>query len=232
MSLAISPALPSALSIEAKASLPSTPGSFPAASTANPPATVRVVDRFYRLTLAQYRSMAEAGILGEHDRVVLLEGLLVNKMTKHQPHILATGLVQDCLGRAVPAGWFVEMQDPITIAESQSAPEPDAKIVRGRRRDFRDRRVTPGDVAVVVKVADSSVQEDQTTMKAIYAAASIPFFWLANLPANRVEVYADPTGPDPTPDYRRRTDLGPDDTIPLILDGQEVARIAVRDLLP
>jgi hypothetical protein len=197
-----------------------------------PPATVTVVDRLYRLTLAQYHAMAEAGILGHQDRVVLLEGLLVNKMTKHQPHIIATGLVQDSLTQAIPAGWYVEMQDPIWIAGSQSAPEPDAKVVRGSRRDFRDRRVTPADVALVVEVADSSVHEDQTTMKAIYAAASIPYYWLLNLPANRLEVYADPTGPDPNPDYRRRSDHGPDDVIPLILDGQEVARIAVRDLLP
>ena len=227
MSIAIQPAPPV---------LPSTAPSGPATARpspiSTPPATVRVVDRLYRLTVEQYHAMAEAGILGKQDRIVLLEGLLVTKMTKHQPHILATGLVQDSLTQAIPAGWFVEMQDPITIAGSQSAPEPDAKIVRGSRRDFQGRRVTPADVGLVVEVADSSVHEDQTTMKAIYAAASIPFFWLLNLPANRVEVYSDPTGPDPSPDYRRRSDHGPDDAIPLILDGREVARIAVRDLLP
>ena len=38
--------------------------------------------------------------------------------------------------------------------------------------------------------------------------------------------------PDPSPDYRKRQDLGPEDTATLILDGIEVARIAVRDLLP
>jgi Uma2 family endonuclease len=197
-----------------------------------PPTSVPFVDRLYRLTVDQYHAMAEAGILGAQDRIELIEGLLVAKMTKHQPHIIATGLTQDALAQALPTGWYVEMQDPITIAGVNSEPEPDAKVVRGTRRDYRDRRVTPADVGLVIEVADSSLHEDQTTKKALYALASIPYYWLLNLPANRLEVYSDPTGPDTNPDYRRRSDHGPDDAVPLILDGQEAARIAVRDLLP
>jgi Uma2 family endonuclease len=124
------------------------------------------------------------------------------------------------------------MQNPITIAECNSEPEPDAKVVRGTPRDFKGRRVAGSDVALVVEVSDSTLRDDQTTKKALYARAMIPFYWIVNLPSNRLEVYSDPTGPDPSPDYRRRSEHGPDDVIPLILDGQEVARIAVRDLLP
>jgi hypothetical protein len=36
-----------------------------------------------RLTVAQYHTMAEAGILTEDDPVELLEGWLVRKMTEH-----------------------------------------------------------------------------------------------------------------------------------------------------
>jgi Uma2 family endonuclease len=190
------------------------------------------VDRLYRLSVDQYHAMAEAGILGTHDRIELIEGLLVNKMTKHDPHILATELTQGVLSRTLPAGWYVSMQNPITIADADSEPEPDAKVVRGVPRDYRGRRVVGTDVALVIEISDSSLRDDQTTKKALYALASIPFYWIINLVANRLEVYSDPTGPDPSPDYRRRSDHGPDDVVPLILDGQEVARISVRDLLP
>jgi Uma2 family endonuclease len=204
---------------------PQTPG-----ATSTP--AVRVVDRLYRLTVDQYHAMAEAGILGTDDRIELLEGLLVTKMTKRDPHILATELAQGVLIRALPGGWYVSMQNPITIAECDSEPEPDAKVVRGTPRDFKGRRVVGSDVALVVEVSDSTLRDDQTTKKALYARAMIPSYWIVNLPANRLEVYSDPTGPDPSPDYRRRSEHGPDDVVPLILDGQEVARIAVRDLLP
>jgi hypothetical protein len=56
-------------------------------------------------------------------------------------------------------------------------------------------------------------------------------YWIVNVVDGRLEVYDDPTGPDSNPDYRRRTEFGPDSEVPLVLDGREVARIAVRDLL-
>jgi hypothetical protein len=45
-------------------------------------------------------------------------------------------------------------------------------------------------------------------------------------------VYTKPTGPDPNPGYRHREDYGPDDLVPLVLDGCEVTRIKVSELLP
>ena len=214
---------------------PSTPmliGVRTPAGTSTTPASVTVADRFYRLTVAQYHAMAEAGILGAEDRIELLEGLLVTKMTKNDPQMLATELAQEAFTLALPAGWYVSMQNPITIVEADSEPEPDAKVVRGLRRDYKGRRIFPADVSLVLEVSDSTVREDQSTKKALYALASIPSYWIVNLVANRLEVYTDPTGPDPSPDYRRRSDHGPDDLVPLVLDGREVARIAVRDLMP
>jgi hypothetical protein len=47
-----------------------------------------------------------------------------------------------------------------------------------------------------------------------------------------VEVYTDPTGPDERPDYRQRRDLGESEQVPVFIDGCEVARIPVSQLLP
>ena len=49
----------------------------------------------YRLSPGQYRAMAEWGILTADDRIELLEGWLVAKMTKNPPHEIAKGLTQD-----------------------------------------------------------------------------------------------------------------------------------------
>jgi Uma2 family endonuclease len=209
------------------------PAPSPTTTTEPPsPAPSTIADRLYRLSVEQYHAMAEAGILGTNDRIELIEGLLVNKMTKKRPHVIVTDLAQYTLIRALPVGWYVSMQNPIAIAEADSEPEPDIQVVRGTTRDHPDHTIVPGDVALVIEVADSSVREDQSTKKTLYALASIKYYWIINLPAKRLEVYSDPTGPDPSPDYRRRSEHGPDDVVPLVLDGQEVARIAVRDLLP
>ena len=41
--------------------------------------------RRYRLTMEQYRHLGEAQVLGPQDRVFLLNGLLVRKMTIYPP---------------------------------------------------------------------------------------------------------------------------------------------------
>ncbi|HWE39584.1 MAG TPA: Uma2 family endonuclease [Isosphaeraceae bacterium] len=201
------------------------------ATAANGPALDAIApERLYRFRVEQYDAMAEHGILTPEDRVELLEGWVVRKMGKNPPHMVVNGLVQDALTRLLPPGWFVSIQDPVTAGTSE--PEPDVKVVRGDRRDYLRRRVGPADVGLVVEVSDSSLKEDQTFKKQIYARAGIPFYWIINIPDTKLLVHGDPTGPAATPDYRRVVELGPADEVPLVLDGREVGRIAVRDLLP
>jgi Uma2 family endonuclease len=187
-------------------------------------------ERSPRLSVAQYHEAARLGILTPDDRVELLEGWLVAKMTKKPPHTIAKGLVLDELIRVTPAGWYVVIEDPVSTAESE--PEPDAMIVRGRRRDYRDRQPGPGDVALVVEVADSTLADDRRTKRRIYGRAGVAIYWIVNLVDGRVEVYTEPTGPDDAPGYARREVFGPDAEIPVLLDGREVGRVAVRDVLP
>ena len=58
----------------------------------------------YRLSVAQYHAMAEAGILTAEDRVELLQGWLVAKMSKNPPHVLASTLIRRARLGASPSG--------------------------------------------------------------------------------------------------------------------------------
>lgn len=184
----------------------------------------------YRLTVAQYHAMAEAGILTENDPVELLEGWLVRKMTKHRPHSRATLRTRKALERALPAGWYVDTQEPITTLDSE--PEPDVLVLRGEEGDYPDRHPGPEDVGLVVEVADSSLSYDRGTKKRIYARAGITTYWIVNLIERQIEVYSDPTGPADALDFREQHTFALAETLPLVLDGAEVARLMVADLLP
>jgi Uma2 family endonuclease len=184
----------------------------------------------YRLSVDQYHHMIREGILGVEDRVELLEGRLVTKMAINPPHRIATDRTRTALERIVPAGWYVEQQNPIATGESE--PEPDIAVVRDTTDDYPDRHPGPSDLALVAEVADTSLSGDRGFKKSLYSRASIPIYWIINLPERQVEVYSDPSGPMETPDFRRRQDHGVADTVPLVIEGREVARIAVRDLLP
>jgi len=184
----------------------------------------------WRLSVGQYHEMIRAGILTEDDPVELLEGWLVTKMPKKPAHRISTLASRQRLERLVPGGWYVDSQEPITTEDSE--PEPGVLVVRGDSRDYADRHPGARDVALVVEIADATLIRDLGPKKAIYARAGFVLYWVLNLSEGRLEVFSDPTGPAEAPDYRRHESFGPADEVPVVIDGREVGRILVRELLP
>jgi Uma2 family endonuclease len=205
-----------------------------ATTSALPAATVKgaevPTEAIFRLTVEQYHEMVRAGILVDGDPVELLEGWLVQKRTKNPPHTVTIGLVQDEVGPLLGKDFHLNVEGPVTTSDSE--PEPDVAIRRGKRRKYLKRHPGPQDTPLAIEVPDTSLHRDRTLKKRIYARARIPVYWIVNLSDRQIEVYTDPTGPARKPDYRQRQDYGPDDQVPVVLDGKEVGRIPVRDLLP
>jgi Uma2 family endonuclease len=183
-----------------------------------------------RLSVDQYHEMIRSGLLTEDAPVELLEGRLRTKMPKNPAHRLATGLMRQALEHLVPAGWHVDSQEPLTLEDSE--PEPDVLVVRGERRDYLQRHPGPQDVALLVEVADTSLVEDRTSKKAVYARAGVPIYWIVNLDDRRLEVFTEPTGATEPSDYRQRQIFGSADTVAVKIGGVQVGEITVRDLLP
>jgi len=183
----------------------------------------------YRLSVEQYHAMARAGILEEDAPVELLEGWLVQKMTKYPPHRAVARRARRALERLVPEEWSIETQDPITTGDSE--PEPDIMLVRAEAADSQARHPDPAEIALVVEVADTSLRRDRGTKKRLYARARISVYWIINLVERQIEVYTDPTGPAKKPDYREQRIYGLSDEIPVLLDGLEIGRILVREVL-
>ena len=62
--------------------------------------------------------------------------------------------------------------------------------------------------------------------------AAIPTYWVINLVDRQVEVFTEPTGPGPGPDFQRSEIRRESDSISVRVDDREIGPIAVRDLLP
>lgn len=183
----------------------------------------------YRLTVEQYHRMIDAGVLKEGAKVELIEGLLVQKMTRNPPHEVSLSRITRLLARLLPAEWVLRVQSAVTLRRSE--PEPDFTIARGSEERYLRRHPGPRDILLLIEVADSSLLEDRTTQATVYADARIPEYWIVNVRDGQIEVYTDPRGRQ-NPAYRQRRDYGPADEIPLVLGGQVVARIPVHELLP
>ncbi len=199
--------------------------STPPLSAIPPPLPVR------RFTVDEYHRLIETGVLGEDDDVELLEGWIVPKMARTPTHdALISFIMNRSLSPQLPSGWFRRGQSAITTTGSE--PEPNIAVVRGLERDYLSRHPSPADMALVIEVADSSLQPDRVYKGRIYAAGDVPVYWIVNLIDRQVEVYTDPSGPDAAPSYRTRQDYKLGELVPFVLDSKDLASIAVQELMP
>ena len=185
---------------------------------------------FRQTSVAEYEHLTKIGVLTPEDRVELIDGFVVNKMPHDDPHASTVDRLDEDLRQGLPKGWRVRIQLPIRLGNS--LPEPDAVVVRGDRRTYDQRKPTTTDFGTVIEVADSSLRYDRVVKSRMYAAGSIPIYWIINLIDSIIEVYTDPDTTAEPPAYRTRTDYAPGQAVPLVLDGQTIAQIPIADLLP
>ena len=181
----------------------------------------------YRMSVEEYEAMVASGFFPDRKRVHRIRGLLVEKMTQNPPHAIADDLCGQELARALP-GWYIRSAKPIRLPEQSSAPEPDRCVVRGPARQYRNRHPEPSEIVLVVEVFDSSLADDREVGAEVYGPAGLPVYWIVNLVDRQIEVHTDP-GPS---GYTSRTVYQAGATVPIVIDGQEIGRIAVETLLP
>ena len=147
-----------------------------------------------RFSVDEYLAMEAAGILYKSDRVELIDGVIIVMPPIGDRHVGGTNwitslLVPPLIGRAT-----VQMAGPIYLNDN-TAPEPDAVLKRWNPPGSGLlERTTPSDVYLVIEFADSSLAYDRGAKLARYADAGIPEVWVANLRAQEVTAYAEPSG--------------------------------------
>ena len=145
----------------------------------------------HRLTVRDYHRLTEAGILGEDDRVELLEGQLVDMPAIGPRHALAVDALTELLVLAAAGRATVRVQNPIVLDDS-SEPQPDFTLLRKPWHGYPAAHPRPPDVYLVIEVADSSLEFDLGAKLELYARAGIREFWVVDLTSNRVLVHRDP----------------------------------------
>lgn len=190
-----------------------------------PPLPVR------RFTVDEYHRLIETGVLREDDDVELLEGWIVPRMARTPTHdAMISFIMNRRLTPRLSEGWFCRGQTAITTSDSE--PDPDIAVVRGSELDYLGRHPGPSDMALVIEVAESSLQRDRVYKARIYAAAAVPVYWIVNLIDHQIEVYSDPSGLAAAPVYSNRQEYKAGELIPLILDNQDLGPIDAQELLP
>ena len=199
--------------------------------TDQPTITLHINPRRYRLTTSQYQAISQTGILREETHVELLGGILVRQMTKKPPHNFTVDQLGKRLHSILSPGFVVYEEKSIELAPRWQ-PEPDIFVLIGPDRRYETKAPNAEDVILLIEVSDSSYTTDRGMKWRRYATAGIPTYWIVNLSKRWVEVYRQPEGKGATASYASAQYFGIDATIPVMIGGQEVARLNVVDLLP
>jgi len=146
-----------------------------------------------RITTAKYHALIRSGAFTEEDRLELIDGYLVQKMSIGSLHAGVVKALNFLLSRRIGDRAIVAVQDPISINE-YSEPEPDVVIAKFREDFYKNAHPEPADVLLVIEVADTSLTYDRTAKIPLYAAAGIAESWLIDLSSHQVTVFSRPDG--------------------------------------
>lgn len=187
----------------------------------------------YRLNTRQFKEMIDAGIFRETDHVELIGGLLfknTDKMTKNDPRDSVVGQLAERLRRLLPSGFIVREEKSLELGPD-SRLEPDLAVVRGAWADFRNRTPGAAEVALLIEVSDTTYAEDHGKKLRRYASAGILAYWIVRVRQQQIEIYTDPTGQGKPPGYQTRAVYTADQEVPVLIEGRELGRIPVKELL-
>lgn len=141
----------------------------------------------FPLSVEFYHQASELGLLSEE--VELLEGTLVQKMSKSPLHEGIVWEIYELLRGVVGEGLWVLKESPLTFRRSE--PEPDLSVVLGQRHDYRGHHPTTAEL--VIEIAVSTVDIDRRKA-GIYADAGVKEYWVVVPGEGWVEVFHQPQG--------------------------------------
>jgi Uma2 family endonuclease len=139
----------------------------------------------------EYHRAAELGIFRPDERLELIEGEVVQKVSpQSSPHAYAVMVSADVLEAAFGPSFHVREEKPLVMSDV-SEPEPDVLVVRGSLRE-NPKHPTPENTVLVLEVSESTLAFDQGRKAAAYAKAGIQDYWVVNLRERHLEVRRDP----------------------------------------
>jgi Uma2 family endonuclease len=144
-------------------------------------------------SVADYYRMGEAGVFESGDRLELIEGEIYETTPIGSSHAACVDRLNMLLTRLGGGRAIVRVQGPVRLDEF-SEPEPDLALLRPRNDYYANAHPGPGDVLLIIEVADTSLVYDREVKVPLYARAGIAEVWVVNVAEKHVETYSHPAG--------------------------------------
>ena len=150
-----------------------------------------------RFSLVEYHRLIEIGFFRDHERIELIEGILVPMPPMSSRQAACIRRLQNRFTLDLRERVIVSVQLPLTIAGRASEPEPDIALLQPEPSGYSQRHPLPADVVLALEVSYSTLDYDDGDKRRLYARAGIQEYWIVNLNDNSVIVYRAPSAPKP-----------------------------------
>jgi Uma2 family endonuclease len=168
--------------------------------------------------IQEWKKLGEANIFPPESHLELIDGEILEMAPIGFNHAGHVTRLMNVFGPLLADKAIMTAQNPLQLGDL-SEPEPDFMLLRPEKVFYTQRHPTAEDVLLLVEVAESSLDYDQTIKLGLYARYNIAEYWVLNLNTGCLEVYRQPQGHL----YQQKNTLKVGDTITLsLLDSIEI----------
>ncbi|MGK7928818.1 MAG: Uma2 family endonuclease [Spirulina sp.] len=177
-------------------------------------------------TVEEYHRMADVGILQPDERVELIAGQIICKMSPQKtPHATAITRTERQLRNGLSDRVLLRIQLPIAL-NPYSEPEPDIAIVQPDPRDYIDRHPLVSQIYAIVEIADTTLRRDCGLKAREYANSGIRDYWVLDVVNRQLHLFREPTSEG----YASKSILSENDAVSPLQFPE--SRIEIREILP
>lgn len=144
-----------------------------------------------RFTAEEYQAMGRAGILGDDDRVELIDGEILTMSPIGDVHNGTVNRLNWLFGRLVGDTAVVQVGGPVRV-DPYSEPQPGIALLKRKADFYTSGLAGPGDVLLAIEVSQSSLGFDRGVKASLYARRSLPEYWIVDLQHRVILRHADP----------------------------------------
>lgn len=146
----------------------------------------------YLISVEVFHQMGEMGLLGQdHHRLELLNGAILELMPIGQRHAAYVNRLTRLFATSTPEGFTLQVQNPVRLTRV-SEPLPDISLIRGSEADYLKAPPGPADCALIIEVADTTLDYDLGLKARAYADANVGEYWIIDIEGRCVRVFRRP----------------------------------------
>lgn len=143
----------------------------------------------WRWTLAEFDKLIEVGLLGEDDRVELIEGEIVPMAAKGNRHDHIKDVLAEFLQDHRPGGVRISVESGWSPIASVYY-EPDLRVYP---KQLQPRAVAAAAILLMIEIADSSLAFDLGSKAGIYAGLGVEEYWVVDAWSLVTHVHREPS---------------------------------------